>query len=65
MTLPVHCRVDGADNAALLVDKFEVFLNATLATKQNFLATIWFQNVHGASKFHNISSITLSRLVRV
>ena len=53
MTLPVHCRVDGADNAALLVDKFEVFLNATLASKQNFLATIWFQNVHGASKLYN------------
>jgi hypothetical protein len=36
----------GADNAALLVDKFETFLNTTVATKLNFLGTIWFQNVH-------------------
>ena len=33
----------GADNAALLVDHFEGFLNETLAAKQSFLATIWFQ----------------------
>ena len=33
----------GADNAALLVDHFEGFLNETLKAKQSFLATIWFQ----------------------
>jgi hypothetical protein len=58
----VHCRADGADNAALLVDKFEVFLNATLASKQNFLATIWFQNVHGALKALQLSGPIDSRL---
>ena len=36
----------GADNAALLVDKFASFLNTTVAAKQNFLGAIWFQNVH-------------------
>ena len=41
----------GADNAALLVDHFEGFLNETLAAKQSFLATIWFQ-VRSTSALH-------------
>jgi hypothetical protein len=36
----------GADNAALIVDKAEAFIQKQVAAKQNFLATIWFQNVH-------------------
>eukprot|EP00035_Acanthoeca_spectabilis_P014831 m.290386 g.290386 ORF g.290386 m.290386 type:complete len:176 (-) comp16228_c0_seq9:6566-7093(-) len=36
----------GADNAALIVDKFVEFANESVVRGKNFLAVLWFQNVH-------------------
>lgn len=36
----------GADDAELIMDKFEAFANASVAKGKAFLAVVWFQNVH-------------------
>jgi arylsulfatase A-like enzyme len=36
----------GADNAKLLVDHFEEFATGAVANGTDFLAIVWFQNVH-------------------
>lgn len=36
----------GADNADLIVSRFEQFANRTVAGGEQFVAALWFQNVH-------------------